>query len=151
MVDPQQRPGVAQRAAISVFMVTWIVFDSMDEVTRKKKPIDLRKNELRGSSSDQERLRLSWRADNLPSFPFFAMFIRRWKSFFTVLFMIGRAVDRPFYRLVYCGDRTYSCGDIAFSSRRPSPKLVCTNSLGIEVKSVPQLTFHKYHFAFNPL
>ena len=43
------------------------------------------------------------------------MYIRRLKSFFIALFMIGRAVDRPFYRPVYRGDQTCSCRDTAFS------------------------------------
>ena len=45
----------------------------------------------------------------------FAMYLRRLKSFFTALFTTGRAVDRALYRCVYRGDRTYGCGDIAFS------------------------------------
>ena len=40
-----------------VVMVTRIALDSMDEVTRKNKPIDSRKNELRSCFTDLEQSR----------------------------------------------------------------------------------------------
>ena len=59
---------------------------------------------------------LSWRAHNLPSFAFcHDLYLRRLKSFFTALFTIRRAVDRPCYRCVHRGDRTCVCGNTAFS------------------------------------
>ena len=43
------------------------------------------------------------------------MHLRRLKSLSSARFTIGRAVDRPLYRCVYRGGRTYGCGDTAFS------------------------------------
>ena len=122
-------PASGKEQPFPVVMVTRIALDSMDEVTRKKKPFHSRKNELHSCSTDRERSRfyLGEPTTCLPSR--FAMYLRRLKSFFTALFTIGRAVDRPLYRCVYRGDRMCGCGDTTISSRRPSQKLVCTNSV----------------------
>ena len=58
-VKKQPRPCVrrAKEKPISVVMVTRIALDSMNEVTRKKRRIDSRKNELRSCSTDRERSR----------------------------------------------------------------------------------------------
>ena len=73
------------------------------------------------------------------------MYLRRWKSFFTALFTTGRAVDRALYRCVYRGDRTYGCGDTAFSVGDHRQSWCFTNSLGIKgLKSAqPQMILLK--------
>ena len=50
-------PASRKEQPFSVVMATRIAFHSMDEVTRKKKPIDSRKNELRSCSTGRERSR----------------------------------------------------------------------------------------------
>ena len=50
-------PASGKEQPFPVVMVTRIALDSMDEVTRKKKPFHSRKNELRSCSTDRERSR----------------------------------------------------------------------------------------------
>ena len=50
-------PASRKEERFSVVMVTQIALDSVDEVTRKKKAIDSRKNELRSCSTARERSR----------------------------------------------------------------------------------------------
>ena len=50
-------PASRKEQPFSVVMATRIALHSMDEVTRKKMPIDSRKNELRSCSTDRERSR----------------------------------------------------------------------------------------------
>ena len=139
-VNPRQRPGVAQRAAI------FCCYGYPDRLT------------LNGRSYEEEdayRLEKEWASQLfhrprtvafclgepttwLPSR--FAMYLRRLKSFFTALFTIRRAVDEALYRCVYRGDRTYGCGDIVFSVGDHRQKLVCGYSLGIKGLSGP--SFH---------
>ena len=50
-------PASGKEQPFPVVMVTRIALDSMDEVTRKKKPFHSRKNELHSCSTDRERSR----------------------------------------------------------------------------------------------
>ena len=50
-------PASRKEEPFSVGIVTRIALDSMDEVTRKKRPFHSRKNELHSCSTDRERLR----------------------------------------------------------------------------------------------
>ena len=50
-------PASRKEQPFSVVMATRIALHSMDEVTRKKMPIDSRKNDLRSCFTDRERLR----------------------------------------------------------------------------------------------
>ena len=114
-VDPRPRPGVAQRAGISY------CYGNPDRL------------ELYGRSYEEEEAfplekeRALWLFHRPRTVAFclgepttclpsrFAMYLRGLKSFFAALFTIGRAVDRPLYRYVYCGDRTSGCGDTTVS------------------------------------
>ena len=50
-------PASGKEQPFPVVMVTRIALDSMDEVTRKKKPFHSKKNELHSCSTDRERSR----------------------------------------------------------------------------------------------
>ena len=50
-------PASHKEQAFRIVMVTRIALNSMDEVTRKKKPFHSRKNELRSCSTDREQSR----------------------------------------------------------------------------------------------
>ena len=113
-------------------MVTRIALDYVDEVTRKRRPFHSRKNELRSSSTDRERARFVLESRQLAFLHVLPCISDVWRAFFTALFTIGRAVDRPLYRCVYCGDRMCGCGDTTIWVERPSQKLVCTNSVGFK-------------------
>ena len=68
------------------------------------------------------------------------MFLRRLKSFFTALFTIGRAED-SFVSLCLSWRSDVWLRRYYHFSRRPSQKLVCTNSVGIEGLNFQYLSF----------
>ena len=68
----------------SVVVVTRITLDSMDEVAKKKKPIDSRKNELRSCSTDREGSRLVLESRQL--------------AFHHVLPYIAKTFEEPLHR-----------------------------------------------------
>ena len=84
---------------------------------RKKKPIDSKKKKLRSCSTDREWSRFVLESGQLAFLESgqLALYIKCLKSFFTVLFMIGRAVDRPLYHCVYRDDGMCGCEDTAIS------------------------------------
>ena len=109
-------PASRKEQPFSIVIVTRIALDSTDEVTRKKKPFDSRKNELRSCSTDRERSRFVLESRQLAFLRVLPCISDVWRAqVFTALFTIGCPVDRPLYRCVYRGDRTRGCWDTAFS------------------------------------
>ena len=72
LLRPKRGRGPASRKEqpFSVVIVSRIALDSMDEATRKKKPVDSRRTSFVAVPQTENGRVLSWSADNLPSFAF---------------------------------------------------------------------------------